>query len=92
MTELEILAELADILDKLNELPDDAIAQRGLLRERQYKLRSALASLQADDRAELTEEWATQAAAKAEERRGFVPDRSTEASGGAGDSAGGGGF
>ncbi len=42
--------------------------------------------------AELTEEWSAQAAAKAEDRPGFVPGLSTEASGGAGDSAGGGGF
>ncbi len=35
MTQLEIMAELADILDKLNELPDDAITQRGLRLERQ---------------------------------------------------------
>ncbi|VAV89220.1 hypothetical protein MNBD_ACTINO01-385 [hydrothermal vent metagenome] len=87
-----MMAEFADILDKLNELPDDAIAQRGLLRERQYDLRSSLASLQADERAELTEEWSAQAAAKAADRPGFVPGLSTETSGGAGDSAGGDGF
>ena len=91
MTEQQLMAELTQILDELNELPDEAIVQRGALRERQHELRSRLASLQADERAELSEEWAAQAAAKAEERPGFVPGVSTEASGGAGDSGGGGG-
>jgi DNA polymerase III gamma/tau subunit len=65
MTEQEILRELVSILDRLNELPRDAIRERVALLDRQQDLRKSLAAMQANDLEALNKEWDSQAGAKA---------------------------
>ena len=65
VTEQELLAEMALVLDELSEIPRDAIAERSKLHARQSHLRSELAELQSDHRLDTEQEWAEQAGRKA---------------------------
>ena len=72
MTEQQIMEGLVAILDELQQLPDTAIAERAILRDRQQELRSLLARLLQDDLAEAKAEWRRQAAAKTPEDAGDI--------------------
>ena len=64
MTEDELLAEMATVLDQLSELPDDALAERADLRARQSQLKAEIDELQRDRRSEAQKDWAQQAGRK----------------------------
>lgn len=64
MDGVTIRSELVAVLDRLAELPDDAISERADLRARQVELCEALADANDDDLAVMQQEWNDQAGAK----------------------------
>ena len=84
MDERAMMLELGEILDRLAATPDDAIAERSSLRERQDTLRTQLADVQAERRTAMAGSWAEQAARKTpDDPKPFIPilpgDSSTQA-------------
>lgn len=70
MTEQEIRAELGEILDSLNTLSSEAIAERVALRDRQNALRKALQEIDIAGSEEIKERWSEQAGSKPPEDKG----------------------
>jgi hypothetical protein len=75
---------MGEILDSLNALPSEAIAERAALRDRQNALRKALQEIEIAGSEEIKLRWSEQAGTKAPEDKGKPVIPSVTESGGMG--------